>query len=402
MIWWPARPDAVRIDSGWNCTAHRPAAASSMAITTPSAPSGEQSDAVTVEPAADLPGRRVQAVVAPGGELGGQPGQQRSPGHLDQPGLPCAGSGSSDSAPPACSTMACSPRQTPKAGSPRAYTSSSSAAQPKSAGPSRAGREDHQVRCVGVEQCGRESGPQRGHLGALLAEVVAQGVHERVLVVDQQHPQAAAGRTARARGGRTSAPAAIRPASASVSSRARALICVSFSSASGTESIQQRRARPHRRDPAGDVRGAQRQPGIHRAVEADLADGPAVPAARGLLVVLDELHGPGLRRAGHGDRPHVGEERVERVEAGPQPALDVVHGVDEAAVHLDLPPADDPDRARARRPATCRCGPRRCTWSARIPPWPSRAGSRCSRRPPGCPRRGRSCRRSGRSPPGPR
>src|SRR5215470_14804570 len=25
MIWWPDRPEAVRIDSGWNCTAHRPA-----------------------------------------------------------------------------------------------------------------------------------------------------------------------------------------------------------------------------------------------------------------------------------------------------------------------------------------------------------------------------------------
>src|SRR5690348_8486858 len=36
MIWWPARPDAVRIDSGWNCTAHRAAAGSSIAITTPS------------------------------------------------------------------------------------------------------------------------------------------------------------------------------------------------------------------------------------------------------------------------------------------------------------------------------------------------------------------------------
>src|SRR5690242_1444796 len=36
MIWCPARPDAVRIDSGWNCTPHRPASRSSIAITTPS------------------------------------------------------------------------------------------------------------------------------------------------------------------------------------------------------------------------------------------------------------------------------------------------------------------------------------------------------------------------------
>ena len=36
MTWWPARPEADRIDSGWNCTPHRPACSSSMAMTTPS------------------------------------------------------------------------------------------------------------------------------------------------------------------------------------------------------------------------------------------------------------------------------------------------------------------------------------------------------------------------------
>ena len=36
MIWWPLRPAAVRMDSGWNWTAQRPAASSSIAITTPS------------------------------------------------------------------------------------------------------------------------------------------------------------------------------------------------------------------------------------------------------------------------------------------------------------------------------------------------------------------------------
>ncbi len=50
MIWWPARPDAVRIDSGWNCTAHRGACSPSIAITTSSAPSGACRDAVTRKP----------------------------------------------------------------------------------------------------------------------------------------------------------------------------------------------------------------------------------------------------------------------------------------------------------------------------------------------------------------
>src|SRR5207244_8917998 len=53
-------------------------------------------------------------------------------------------------------------------------------------------------------------------------------------------------------------------------------------------------------------------------------------------------------RAGDGDRPRVGQERVERVEALAQPALDVVDGVDEPRVHLDLPP---PDHTHAARPA---------------------------------------------------
>ena len=36
ITWRPVPPAAVRIDSGWNCTPHRPAAVSSIAITAPS------------------------------------------------------------------------------------------------------------------------------------------------------------------------------------------------------------------------------------------------------------------------------------------------------------------------------------------------------------------------------
>src|SRR5690606_3106994 len=94
-----------------------------------------------------------------------------------------------------------------------------------------------------------------------------------------------------------------------------------------------------------DLGGAQSQAGVHGAVEADEPDGAAVPAAGGGLVVLDELHGPGLGGAGDGDGPHVGEEGVQRVEPGPQPPLDVVDGVDEPRVELDLAAADDLDGA---------------------------------------------------------
>ena len=45
------------------------------------------------EPAADLSGPRVQAVIPARGELGGQPGQQGASGHLDQPRLAVRGFG---------------------------------------------------------------------------------------------------------------------------------------------------------------------------------------------------------------------------------------------------------------------------------------------------------------------
>src|SRR6266567_4116111 len=123
------RPDAVRIDSGWNCTAHRPASWSSIAITTPSAVA-----AVTANPPRTSPAGAYRLWYLPAVNSAGSPASSEPPFTRTRPGLPCAGSGSRDSAPPACSTIACRPRQTPKVGRCRAYTSSSSAAQPKSAG----------------------------------------------------------------------------------------------------------------------------------------------------------------------------------------------------------------------------------------------------------------------------
>ena len=106
--------------------------------------------------------------------------------------------------------------------------------------------------------------------------------------------------------------------------------------------VEQRRAGAHLGDAVLHADGAQREAGVEVAVEADEADGAAVPGARRALVVLDELHRPRLRRARHGHRPGVGEEGVERVEAGQEPPFDVVDGVDQPRVHLDLAAADDP------------------------------------------------------------
>ncbi len=190
-----------------------------------------------------------------------------------------------------------------------------------------AGREHDEIGPVVVKRGGPEASPQRHHVRALLAEIAGQGVHERVLVIDEEHAQAVAGELAglrwRAGGGFPFFPFLRRRV--------------------GVE--QQGRACPHRRDAVADVRGPQREPGVHPAVEADHADGSAVPAALPVLVILDELHCPGLRRAGDGDRPHVGEEGVQRVESGPQPSFHMVDGVDDSAVDLDLAPPDYPDAA---------------------------------------------------------
>ena len=88
MTWWPARPEAVRIDSGWNWTAQRPAAGSSMAITTPSGVVGGH-----LEAALDLLRPRVDGVVARTGELPGQPVEQLAARDLDDARLAVRGLG---------------------------------------------------------------------------------------------------------------------------------------------------------------------------------------------------------------------------------------------------------------------------------------------------------------------
>src|SRR5699024_4049347 len=96
---------------------------------------------------------------------------------------------------------------------------------------------------------------------------------------------------------------------------------------------------------AADVCGTQGQSGVHGTVEVERAHRTSVPAAGTGLVLFDESHRPGLGGSGDGDRPHVGEEGVQGVEFGEQGALDVVDGVDEAGVHLDLTSSDDLDAA---------------------------------------------------------
>ena len=53
-----------------------------------------------------------------------------------------------------------------------------------------------------------------------------------------------------------------------------------------------------RADAVAELRGADGDVEVRAAVEADVADGAAVDAARGLLDLRDDLHGADLGRAG--------------------------------------------------------------------------------------------------------
>src|SRR5207248_656923 len=55
---------------------------------------------------------------------------------------------------------------------------------------------------------------------------------------------------------------------------------------------------------------------------------------------------PAFGRTGHRHRPGMAEEAVERIELLAQHALDVIDGVDQPRIELDLPSPDDPHGAR--------------------------------------------------------
>ena len=157
-------------------------------------------------------------------------------------------------------------------------------------------------------------------------------MHERILKVDHDHspPGAGAIRTCfdSRIGGAVAAPNRVEQGRR-LQARLRFLVV-------GIGAEEQHRSRPHLGDSVLDPHGAQGQPGVEVAVESQEADRAPVPAPRRSLVVLDELDGVPLRYPGDGDRPCMGEEAVERVVAFAQPPLEMVDGVNQPRVHLDL------------------------------------------------------------------
>ncbi len=184
MTWWPERPAAVRIDSGWNWTAQRPAASSSIAMTAPS-----RVTAVTVKPPLTSGFLRVEGVVAGGGELRGQPGEQGAvvpAADLDPARLAVLRLGQQRQ----LAARVLDHRLQAEADAERGQLPRVELGQQlvalevgRAAG---AGREHDEVRGDLVEHDGGEPGAQGRDLRVVLAEVVRQGVHERVLVVHEQ------------------------------------------------------------------------------------------------------------------------------------------------------------------------------------------------------------------------
>ncbi len=97
-----------------------------------------------------------------------------------------------------------------------------------------------------------------------------------------------------------------------------------------------------------DHRGADRDRGVHVAVEAHVADRAGVDAAPRGLQLVDDLQRAHLRRAADGAGGERGAQHVDAGEAGLQRALDVGHDVHHVRVALDLHPVGDLDGAGLR------------------------------------------------------
>ncbi len=163
--------------------------------------------------------------------------------------------------------------------------------------------------------------PHDSNRGADLPEVIRQHMDKTVVVIDQQHPLAGAGGIRRKRRQRLWRVAAQRLEQCCG-------LDLAFAVLGGGVGIEQAGgADPHLGEAILHPDGADGEPGIDAAVEIHRADRAGIPAPRRALVILDELHRPQFRRAGHRHRPGVGEERIERVKARPQDTLDMIDGV---------------------------------------------------------------------------
>ena len=227
------------IDSGWNCTAATGSVRCSTAMITPSSLS-----AVTASSSGKARALGEQRVVAADREaLAAGPSNSRPPQHArPRDGLPCIGY--VEHAERAAEILDDALQAEAHAEHRHARAAAQRRASPHAKSSGRPGPGDSTTRSGRSPSSSRaraKSGAQRRHLGAGLAEVVGQRVHERVLVVDQQHPPAARRAWPRRWRPRRSPRRSPRIASRQ---RRRLQLASRASSASGSRVVEQRRADP--------------------------------------------------------------------------------------------------------------------------------------------------------------
>src|SRR5437879_2057807 len=98
--------------------------------------------------------------------------------------------------------------------------------------------------------------------------------------------------------------------------------------------------------PVREIRRADQNAGIDTPREPEHPDAPAIPSAGLFFDRLDGLRGGFFGCPDYRYRPHVAQERVERIKAAFQETFDVVHRVKQADIRFDHPPPDHFDRAR--------------------------------------------------------
>src|SRR5579862_1657643 len=97
-----------------------------------------------------------------------------------------------------------------------------------------------------------------------------------------------------------------------------------------------------------DHGGAQHDAGIHAAIAGEITDRAAIEIAPLGLELVDDLHRAHLGRAREGAGRETGEQRVERVIAWIDPALDMRADMHDMAVALDHELLGDMNRADLR------------------------------------------------------
>ena len=125
-----------------------------------------------------------------------------------------------------------------------------------------------------------------GDGGADLTEIIRQHVDKTVVMIDQQHPLAGAGRIRRQHRQRFRRIATQRL-------KQSCGLDLAFAVLGGGIRIEQAGgADPHLGKAVLHPDGADRQPGIDAAVEIHRTDRAGIPTPRRALIVLDELHRP--------------------------------------------------------------------------------------------------------------